>query len=268
MSAHRSAATAAQLDAIAERFVGARRGRTAIVAYPGLPPVTEADAYAIQRHAISLWPDRVAGWKVGLIPPPFSQQLGRTRLFGPVFSKSVQTAGEDIIEFVGIAGGFTAFEAEYVLALGTNVQPATGWTAERAATVVGAVHVGVEIAGSPFAGINEHGPLVTISDFGNNAGLLLGAEISGGIAALAHEACTVRIDGAEVGRGTPASVPGTPLESLAELLNHMGRSGQTLVAGTLVSTGAATGVHQVFNGQSAVADFGPQGKISVRIVEA
>lgn len=268
MTVHNGAAPAAQLNSIAEAFVAARRGRTAVADYPGLPPASEDDAYAVQRHAISLWPDRVAGWKVGLIQPPFSQQLGRTRLFGPIFAGAVQSVGADVIDFPGIVGGFTAVEAEYVLKLGSNVQPAVGWTAERAAATVGAVLVGVEMAGSPFAGINDHGPLVTISDFGNNAGLLLGAEIIGGVAALANEACRVEIDGVEIGRGTPANVPGTPLESLAALLNHMGRSGQTLAAGTFVSTGAATGVHQIHPGQSAVADFGPHGQIRVRVVEA
>jgi 2-keto-4-pentenoate hydratase len=268
MPARWPAASAAERDTIAGAFVAARMSRTAVAEYPGLPPTSEAEAYAIQRHAISLWPDRIAGWKVGLIQPPFSQQLGRTRLFGPIFAGGVQRAGHDPIDFPAIVGGFTAIEAEYVLTLGGEVPPAMGWTAERVAATIRAVHVGVEMAGSPFAGINDQGPLVTISDFGNHAGLLLGAELPGGMNALDAEVCSVAIDGVEIGRGTPANIPGSPMGSLAELLEHMGREGRTLPAGSLVSTGAVTGVHQIHPGQGAVADFGRHGRIHVRLVEA
>ncbi len=268
MSVRKSAADAAQLSAIAEAFVAARRSRTALAAYPGLPPTSEDEAYQVQRHAISLWPDQVVGWKVGLIPPPFSQQLGRTRLFGPIFKANVYEVGSETFDFPGIVGGFSAVEAEYLLKIGGTVQPAIGWTAERAASVVSAVYVGVEMAGSPFSGINDHGPLVTISDFGNNACLLVGAEIPGGVSAFEGESCSVTIDGTEIGTGSPAKVPGTPLESVAELLNHMGRTGYTVPAGTLISTGAATGVHRIHPGQTSVADFGPHGQFNIRIVEA
>ena len=40
--------------------------------------------------------------------------------------------------------------------------------------------IGIEIASSPLVNINDYGPAVVASDFGNNAGLLLGAEIRTG----------------------------------------------------------------------------------------
>ncbi len=43
--------------------------------------------------------------------------------------------------------------------------------------LVSGLHVGIEAAGSPLAAINELGPTVVVSDFGNNAGLLLGPAI-------------------------------------------------------------------------------------------
>ncbi len=39
--------------------------------------------------------------------------------------------------------------------------------------------IGIEIASSPLQNINDYGPAVVASDFGNNAGLLLGAEVAG-----------------------------------------------------------------------------------------
>lgn len=255
-------------DPRARAFTEARRAALAVPGYPGAKPNSEAEAYAIQDGARELWADDVAGWKVGLIQPPHDAALGRTRLFGPIFRRHVQSATAAAAPFAIIPGGFGAVEAEYLLRLGADVPPATGWTAESAASVVDAVFVGVELAGSPFAEINDHGPLVTISDFGNNAGLIVGAEIAGGLAALGASRCVMRIDGQVIANGSPASIPGGPIGSVVELLNHMGRRGETLGRGTLVSTGAATGVHQVRAGQTAVADFGADGSIAVDMVAA
>ncbi|TPE60591.1 2-keto-4-pentenoate hydratase [Sandaracinobacter neustonicus] len=254
-------------DLRAAAFVAARRGAQALPVYPGAYPATEAEAYAVQADAIALWPDSVAGWKVGLIQPPFAAALGRSRLFGPIFARHVVVAGEGPSAFPCIPNGFAAVEAEYVLQLGADVPPSEGWTADRAAPLVSAVHIGVEFAGSPFPGINDHGPLVTISDFGNNAGLVLGPPLAG-LAALEGHRCAMWIDGEKIADGGAHTIPGGPLGSLVELLNHNGRMGGTLPAGTLVSTGAATGVHAVRIGQSAVADFGADGRIAMAMQEA
>lgn len=256
------------VDPRARAFVTARTAALAVPDYPGAKPDSEAEAYDIQDSARGLWADEVAGWKVGLIQPPHDAALGRTRLFGPIFRRHIYPAAGTPARFGIIPGGFGAVEAEYLLRLGADVPPATGWTAESATSAVDAVFVGVELAGSPFAEINDHGPLVTISDFGNNAGLIVGSEIAGGLAALAAHRCIMWIDGKQIAAGGAASIPGGPVGSVVELLNHMGRRGETLPAGTLVSTGAATGVHQVRAGQSAVADFGADGAIAVEMAAA
>ena len=49
---------------IAEAFTAARAAGRALDAYPGTPPATLAEAYAIQAAAIARWPDAVKGWKV------------------------------------------------------------------------------------------------------------------------------------------------------------------------------------------------------------
>ncbi len=253
---------------IARAFTTARREARALDRYPGAEPQSLTEAYAVQDQAVALWPDRVAGWKLGRIHPPHDARFGAGRLAGPIFSRNVQLAGERPTTFGVIEGGFAAVEAEYVLELGEATTERDDWTVESAAGLVARIYVGVEIAGSPFAGINDHGPAVTASDFGNNAGLILGREISDWRERLDGLTCTMSIDGATVGEGGAASIPGGPLESLAFLLNLMHRRGRRLEAGQLVSTGAATGVHDIRTGQSAVADFGPDGRILCRAVAA
>jgi 2-keto-4-pentenoate hydratase len=253
---------------IAGAFVDARRTGRALPSYPGTRPGSLDAAYAIQDEAIAAWPDRIAGWKLGRINPPHDARFGAGRLAGPIFSRAVWTAGVVPTRFGVIDGGFAAVEAEYVLELGETAPGRGDWTAAVVGALVSRVFTGVEIAGSPFPGINDHGPAVTASDFGNNAGLILGAEIAGWRDRLADLTCTMSIDSAPVGRGGASFIPGGPLDSLAFLLNLLHRRGRRLEAGQLISTGAATGVHDIVAGQAAVADFGPEGRIECLAVPA
>ena len=253
---------------VARAFVDARRTGRALATYPAAQPESLDAAYAIQDEAIAAWPDRIAGWKLGRINAPHDARFGAGRLAGPIFSRAVWQAGNLPTRFGVIAGGFAAVEAEYVLELGETAPDRDDWTAATVGSLVARVFSGVEIAGSPFAGINDHGPAVTASDFGNNAGLILGGEIDGWRDRLSGLTCAMIIDGAVVGSGGAASIPGGPLDSLAFLLNLLHRRGRRLEAGQLVSTGAATGVHDIVAGQAAVADFGADGRIECLAVPA
>lgn len=247
---------------VARAFTDARHAGRATPDYPGVPPASLDAAYVIQDEAIALWPDRIAGWKLGRIPSPFAERFGAGRLAGPIFANNVWPAGDAAVRFGVIDGGFAAVEAEYVLEMGQTAPDRDDWTAGTVRPLVSRVRMGVEIAGSPFPGINDHGPAVTASDFGNNAGLILGGEIRDGLNRLMSLTCEMRIEGAAIGAGGAAFIPGGPLDSLAFLLNLLHRRGRRLEAGQLVSTGAATGVHAIVAGQAAVADFGPDGRIA------
>ncbi|PZO05627.1 MAG: 2-keto-4-pentenoate hydratase [Alphaproteobacteria bacterium] len=248
-------------EAIAHAFVLARSNSHALTDYPGKLPATLAEAYAIQDRAIAAWPDQIAGWKLGRINAPHDADFGAGRLAGPIFSRNVWSAGVTPTRFDVIDGGFAAVEAEYLLVLGETSPDRDDWTAETVIPLVARALTGIEIAGSPFAGINAHGPAVTASDFGNNAGLILGQDISDWKERLAELTCETRFDGVVIGTGGAASIPNGPLDSLAFLLNLLHRRGRRLEAGQIISTGAATGVHSIRIGQSAIADFGPDGQI-------
>ncbi len=262
--AHDNSAT----SPIARAFVGARRGGRALDDYPGFHPESLEAAYAIQDEAIAAWPDRIAGWKLGRINAPHAARFGAGRLAGPIFSRNVWTAGTTPTRFGVIEGGFAAVEAEYVLEMGETAPDHGDWTVDKVAPLVSRAFIGIEIAGSPFAGINEHGPAVTVSDFGNNAGLILGGEVSGWRERLSELSCSMSINDTGIGRGGAMSIPGGPLDSLAFLLNLLHHRGRRLEAGQLISTGAATGVHDILAGQSASADFGPDGRIDCLAVPA
>jgi 2-keto-4-pentenoate hydratase len=231
---------------IAARLVSARLDGRALEAFPGVIPTTLEQGYAIQELALHLWPGEVAGWKIGLVPPPLREKLGATRVAGPIFAKAVREAKGEV-EFPVFVGGFAAVEAEYVFRMRADAPAGkTQWTEDEAAALVGACHIGVETAGSPMAFINDLGPTVVASDFGNNYGLIVGPEVK------------------DVGEGGAMSLPGGPLAGLTFLLAHLAERERPLSAGQYVSSGAVTGVHDIRAGESAVLDFGADGSISCR----
>jgi 2-keto-4-pentenoate hydratase len=260
------------VGAISRSFVEARRAAQSLSGYPGgKVPSTLDEAYTVQEASIDAWGDRVAGWKIGLIPPPLRAQFGAERLAGPIFAgrvqqyRSGQTAKAAFIE-----GGFGAIEAEFVLRLGADVpDDAQVASDEGLARYVAAMHVGIELAGSPLAAINALGPTCVISDFGNNTGLIVGPEIPGW-ANRPLESIGVRttIDGALAGEGSAAKIPEGPLAALRFLIENCRQRKRPLRAGMFVSTGACTGIHEVKAGARATVDYGPFGKIEVAVEKA
>lgn len=256
---------------IAGAFVAARQEARALAGYPGQTPGDLASSYRIQDEAIALWPDEVAGWKIGRVTPHQVQTLGAERLAGPIFRRLVWTArnGDEVAVPV-YEDGFAAVEAEYVFRIAKDA-PAdkTQWTAAEAADYVAAMHVGVETAGSPLASINDLGSTVVVSDFGNNHGLILGPEVPNWRASLEQGlSCETFIEGQSVGSGSASAAADGPLDALAFLLGHLAGRGKPLRAGQLVSTGAVTGVHDIRIGQHSRVSFNGSGDILVSAVRA
>jgi 2-keto-4-pentenoate hydratase len=259
------------VDPVAQEFVAARLEARALAGFPGEIPSTLEEAYAHQAQAIRLWPDSVAGWKIGRIGPPWLARFGVERLLGPVFRQGLREvpSGESV-EFKVFTGGFAAVEAEFVFRLNEDPPPERlSWTAEEVLDLPSTLHVGIETAGSPLASINDLGPAVIVSDFGNNAGLLLGPRIDGWRSrdpgSLTAETF---IDGHTVGSGGAGSLPGGPVAALAFALECCARLGRPLKSGQVVSTGATTGIHEIRSGQTARVRFHDYAELLCRAVAA
>lgn len=242
MSTHHSNA-----EIVAEAFTSARHSGLGVDFYPGERPQTLEEAYQIQDLAISKWPHQLVGWKVGGIGPQDAVTLGEAKLAGPVFDNKVFKSNGRRIDMPVFAEGFAAVEAEIIMVISKDA-PAdkVNWTIDEAREYVGAVHIGVEIASSPFAQINEMGPLVTISDFGNNNGLILGEKLPDWENS-ALEDWTVETIIDEQSKGV--TTPPQPLESVRFILGNAAKRGRPLKKGMIITTGAITGVHQAYSGQ-------------------
>ena len=253
-----------ELAEIAGHFVNARRQGASLPDFPGNIPDTLVHSYQVQDHAIGLWPDTVAGWKVGYIAAEKRDVSGDDRLLGPIFSAALHDGSAGNVEFPVYVGGFAAVEAEYVLKLQADApEGKTDWTPEEAEALPATLHLGVEIASSPLATINILGPRVVVSDFGNNNGLILGGEIPDwrGIAETALT-CQTYIDDQQVGSGGATTLPGGLRTAYAFALSRSAKRGRPLKAGDLIATGNATGIHDIAVGQRARISFNGYGDIT------
>lgn len=251
---------------ISERLVAARANANALSDFPGLLPETLRDAYTIQSTSIQRWPDEIGGWKVGLIQDVFRESLGAERLAGPIFRSSIFNIEPNTKKSMPIFdGGFAAVEAELVLQLAATIEPTRrDYSDEELVDLVAAMYVGAEIASSPMAMVNKLGPCSIASDFGNNAGLLVGPNVPNWSSLdLDSMTATVSVDDVPVGTATARALPGGPLHVLRYLVGVSADRGITLAKGTLISTGALTGIHDVTVGSKARVDFGSYGAFDV-----
>lgn len=248
-------------EKIARAFLAARAEKTPLTAYPGSMPQTMADAYAIQGAAIARDGRRVGGWKVGRIAADLVERYQDNRLTGPIFSDEIfdGSAGQVPAMPVYVAG-FAAAEAEVLLCFGEVGTRDYDLASVRDCIVD--VRTGIEIASSPFAQINGHGPAVTASDYGNNKGLILGPSIPGWRDAdLIAMPVEMAIDGDTVGAATMEAMLDGPFGSALFLIRTLRARGIAITPGTWVSAGAITGIHEIKPGQRADAVF--DGKIRV-----
>ena len=258
-----------QAGNIARAFVDARNNAGKVTDYPGDMPQTLADAYAIQEQAIALNGGIIAGWKVGRINAPLDAHYGANRLVGPIFANRVAVEAPNLAMPV-LAQGFAAAEAEYLLRIGT-LPPAgkTQFSMDEAADLIDVVHIGLEIASSPFPGINEHGPAVTISDFGNNFGLCVGQSIPDWRESdFLNWPITMKIEGVQVGHATAATMLDGPIGAARFLFELAAERGLPLATGQWISSGAVTGVHPVKVGDFAEAIFNEEYGVSCKIIAA
>jgi len=253
-------------DAISKCLVEARLNGNSLPDFPGRLPDALEQAYAIQTASIERWPDEVAGWKVAMLPPNDRKRFPAERLAGPVFRSLVYAAQPGSCTAVSVyEGGFAAVEAEFVLELGTKITPSNrSYSDEELMDVISAVYGGAEIASSPMAVAVQRGATSIISDFGVNAGVVLGPEIPAW-RSLPMDSLTaaVTVDSVLVGEATAAAIPGGLLQALRFLIDLSAWRHVELPAGTLVSSGAVTGVHDVQLSSVARVDFGPFGSFDL-----
>jgi len=252
-------------------LVAARRQARPLDGFPGAIPRDLDRAYQIQDAGIDLWDEPIGGWKVGRIPLDLEEGFGIDRLAGPIFADTIKLADSGaVVEMPMYVGGFAAIEAEFVAIIDSNA-PADklAWSTEDALAMIADLRIGLEIASSPLASINELGPAVVVSDFGNNLGLVVGPSINNWRSLdLDSMRCSAAINGQLMGDGGAFNLTGGFVRSVQFLLELMARRGRPLRAGDMIATGQTTGIHDIGASQEGEVDFGDDGKLRVKMLPA
>jgi 2-keto-4-pentenoate hydratase len=259
------------LQDIAASFVTARKLAQPMADFPGTVPAELKLAYQIQDAAIDLWPEPIGGWKVGRIPAALEKGLGIDRLAGPIFANTIASADSGtVLDMPMYVGGFAAIEAEFVAVIKRDAPAGKlTWSLDEALAMIGDLRIGLEIASSPLATINELGPTVVVSDFGNNSGLIVGPSIDDWLSrSLDSMRCSSSVDDEEVGAGGAFNLTGGFVRSVQFLLELMARRKRPLRAGAVIATGQTTGIRDITVGQVGKADFAGDGNLGVRLTAA
>ena len=248
---------------ISDALLAARKARTPLAEFPGDLPTNLDDAYAIQLRSAGIYDSKIIGWKVGGVHPDMVEKWQATRMAGPAFEDALKTCEDgDTIVMPIYPGGFAAVEAEYVAVLGDV--PDRDVTLDDMDDVVTALHIGVEVASSPMKEINNIGPAAIVPDFGNNAGVIVGPQIDKNADLTAHDV-SVTIDGVLAGKKPTGAGDKGPYGAVVFLINHLRAQGIVIPAGTVISTGAVTGVHSADDGSRSHVVFEDFGEFYVEL---
>jgi 2-keto-4-pentenoate hydratase len=141
-----------------------------------------------------------------------------------------------------------------------------GVTREQAAAAIGEVYAAIEIIDSRIA--NWDIKLVdTVADNASCGAIAVGTTpLDVKVEDLGSVECSLLIDGEKRSTGIGTDVMGDPVAPLAWLANVLGEQGVSLEAGQLVLPGSFTGALPVIAGQSATADFGSLGSLSINFI--
>ncbi len=228
--------------------------------------LTLDDAYVIQSRQLErhLAAGRVlAGRKVGLTSPAMQRQLGvDSPDFGFFFADMVHHDDDAVPAAAFIS---PKVEPEFGFVLKETLQ-GPGVTLEQARAAIGAVYPAIEIIDSRIA--NWDIKLVdTVADNASCGAIAVGtAALPVSVADLASVTCSLLIDGDVRETGTGDAVMGDPVAPLAWLANVLGEQGVALEAGQLILPGSFTKALPVVAGESATADFGDLGSLTIRFI--
>ena len=246
-----------QIDALAGALVAARRPGAAPVATPDVPPATQDEAYRVQDAVLArLGP--AAGWKVGAASNSADPSCA------PILSGGVGFAGRHPVIVPSRAG--VEIEIAFRIAR-TFPASLAAPTRDAVLAAIGSAHVVIETCARRVADKSATAPpLLLLADNIQNHGLVIGPLVEGW-RALDGDKLTARMtaDGRLLGETTGGHTAKDLLRLLVWQVGHCVTRRGGLPAGTIVTTGAWTGMHMVDAPARIVAEFPALGRIEIAL---
>jgi 2-keto-4-pentenoate hydratase len=234
---------------------------------PELPehcrPAAVADGYACQARLDALG-GRRRGWKIAATGAGGRKVLGVDHpLAGPLFERfSVPPGGElELDQRMGVA------EAEFAFSIAADL-PARDAPYGRSEVLaaLGAFHPAIELPDTRFDDHRAVGAAQLLADAACAGSYVVGEPVDDyDPAALPEHRLTLERNGTPVAEGRGDAVLGDPVEAVVWLANELARHQRGLAQGDVVMTGACGITRDHVAGNELTADFGPLGRVSVRL---
>lgn len=250
--------------ALTDALVAARRGNRTLDASPWTDALASAtEAYEVQDAVAAAldWFDGrpVPGtWKSG------GGSRSATLTHAPLPPAGVRQGPADFSDLVFHSPGI---EAEIALRLGQDVTPEQAATLDHdsPASLIDAMTVSVEVVDSRWQDLAATPALLRLADSQVHGALVLGEWKPYVAVDWASQRCETR-----VGDATPVVREGThPLADPAWLLpiwlRHLTRHGQTVPAGTVVTTGSWVGIVPCRRGDQVTVEFPGIGSVRLSV---
>jgi len=231
---------------------------------PESRPISRAQGYAVQ----ALWPAHVGpagGWKIAATSVAGQRHIGVSGpLVGPVFAHRVVTQASDVSlahNRMRVAECEIVFRFRHALTARNE-----GWSLHDVLAAVESVHPGIEVPDSRFMAFETAGEAQLLADCACANDMVLGNGLA--VDERVHTLSGLQVrasvsDGRQF-EGVGSNVLGDPLEALRWFANEITQTGQTVLAGQFVTTGACVLPIPVLPGQTVQADFGWLGQMQVR----
>ncbi|WP_374669169.1 fumarylacetoacetate hydrolase family protein [Ramlibacter sp.] len=252
------------IESVATTLIVAREQQRPADAAPLADVLTSAEqAYAVQALVLRALdgPDAATvsrHWKSG------GPSRTATLTHAPLPASGVRSSPADMRD---LHFNLRLIEAEIALRLGQAVTPAqaAALTPETATALLDGMTVSIEVVDSRWQDLPRVPPLLKLADLQVHGALVLGAWVPFVARDWATQTCEVTI-----GTQAPQAFAGThslgdPAWLLPTWLRHATRHGQTVPAGTIVTTGTWCGMLKAAAGDRVVARFDGVGEASVQL---
>jgi len=227
-------------------------------------------AYAIQDAADTILRDRrgykAIGYKLAGTNPVSRAHL---KIDGPFFGRLYDQMASASPATVIDVGFFRVHEPEIAIEIGCDLDLAEApFDATKIEAATRAVLPAIEIIGTPFAPWAQAGGPNLASDNAAFGYWIMGDPIPDwSDIDLLDGAVNLSINGEVVATGKGRNVDGGAFGATAWLANMLAGKGRTLKAGDYITTGSVTPPSPAKPGQHVLADFGPLGRVELRIAD-
>lgn len=221
----------------------------------------------MQRAYVEAHGGRPIGYKVAATSDRAQAALGtETPFYGRLFDSTSRLDGV-AANWPAVSFLVGLVEPEFAVRLAADLpEQASPYDRETVAAAVGSLHPAFEIIDSAYGREDwmSAGAANLIADNAAHGAFLLGPGTRDFSAEeLTEQQVSLTVDDALIGSGTGANALGHPFNVLAWLANELIVQGRFLRAGDLITTGVVTPFVYLESGQTARADFGAFGQISM-----